>query len=154
MTNMPKRPTAKIQFVRSRIFFHSHCDFLHLITGQTNSFDVVCIFLLLATSTAQDKVMFSPSSRTSSLSSHSNTFPPLAQQTWGHKEVGRKKISCSSSAGNSERFLALFVMGGGKFFRNFSTIPILLESISSTSSSFLVTSFRPLKCPPSWVTCW
>ena len=74
MTNMPKRPAAKIQFVRSRIFFHSHCDFLHLITGQTNSFDVVCIFLLLATSTAQDKVMFSPSSRTSSLSSHSFEF--------------------------------------------------------------------------------
>merc|ERR1712208_133651 len=55
-----------------------------------------------------------------------------------------KKISCSSSAGNSERFLALFVVGGGKFFRNFSTIPIVLESISSPSSSFLVTSFRYL----------
>merc|ERR1712130_209415 len=59
-------------------------------------------------------------------------------------DLGPIKISCSSSAGNSERFLALLVVGGGKFFRNFSTIPIVLESILSPSSSFLVTSFRPL----------
>ena len=84
MTNMPKRLTAKIQFFQSRISFHSHGDFLHLITGQTNSLDGLyfsppCHFH----STGQchvlaffkNKLFILPQLRVLS-----NTFPPLAHQ--------------------------------------------------------------------------